>query len=320
MTKLSIIVPAYNLGAYIGECLLSLLEQQVNFEYELIVCDDASTDETSAEVSKVAEKHPQVKPIFKSNNAGLAANMRSLLKVASAEYIAYLDGDDVALPGKLQRQVDYLDQHPSCSMVYHESDMFDSETGATIKAYSSESYNWSLIPSRSTIEHLIRYGTYMQASSVMFRHHPRLLDTVPDRSRIILDYPFYIGNAGYLGGSIDYLPETLGRYRVHSNSFGAQNQRSLERRQQCCEDMVNACRMAAKFAVPLNVIEAGVAHQYFACALYFLKRNEDDLFKQAIQQSAVSDQFFDERHIYAWQHWQQPEVVRAQLQSVWGLM
>lgn len=318
MIKLSIIVPAYNLGAYIDECLLSLLEQQVNFEYELIVCDDASTDETAAKVRKIAVKHPQVKPIFKSNNAGLAANMRSLLEVASAEYVAYLDGDDVALPGKLQRQVDYLDQHPSCSMVYHESDMFDSETGTTIKAYSSESYNWPLIPSKSTIEHLIRYGTYMQASSVMFRRHSRLLDTVPDRCRIILDYPFYISNAGYLGGSIDYLPETLGRYRVHSNSFGGQTQRCLERRQRCCQDMVNSCRMASKFAVPNEVIEAGVTHQYFACALYFLTRHEDELFQRNIQKSAVSEQFFDERHRYAWQHWQQPDAVRAQIQSGWG--
>ena len=127
--KLSVLVPAYNLQEYITSCLFSVLEQKTDFDYEIIVCDDASTDNTAAKIAELALLYPnKLRSIYKQHNAGLAANMSTLLDVATGEYIAYLDGDDIALPTKLQKQVDYLDNHQDCHMVYHESDMFDSET------------------------------------------------------------------------------------------------------------------------------------------------------------------------------------------------
>ena len=187
----------------------------------VIVCDDASTDKTPALIATLETLFPnKLNAIYKPENQGLAANMRTLLAAAKGEYIAYLDGDDIALPSKLQRQVDYLDTHNDCHMVYHESDMFDSVTDRTIKLYSKDFYNWSYIPARSTIEHMIQYGTYMQASSVMFRNHSNLSKTVSPKCKIIFDYAFYINNAGYLQATVDFIPEVLGRYRIHENSFG----------------------------------------------------------------------------------------------------
>ncbi|MEC7468603.1 MAG: glycosyltransferase family A protein, partial [Pseudomonadota bacterium] len=188
--KLSVIVPAFKLEQYIEPCLRSVLEQTVNFDYEVIVCDDASTDNTAAVIQRLENAFPHLRAIYKTQNGGLANNMKTLLSSAQGEYIAYLDGDDIALPGKLQKQVDYLDSHPDCQMVYHESDMFDSDTNASIKLYSQQHYNWQHVPARSGIEHLIRYGTYLQASAVMFRRHDHLVETVLADCKIILDYPF----------------------------------------------------------------------------------------------------------------------------------
>lgn len=312
--KLSIVVPVYNLENYIGECLTSLLEQQVNFDYQIIVCDDCSSDNSASIIKRFSEQYPNIiKAILKSKNAGLAENMRTLLSHVEGEYVAYLDGDDLALPSKLQKQVEYLDTHPSCSMVYHESDMFDSETGKSIQLYSSSFYNKKYIPAKANLSHLVRFGTFLQASSVMFRNHANLINTVPDFCKIILDYPFYIMNAGYLAGTIDFIEETLGRYRIHSQSFGAQTSRSVERRIQSLNDICCACEQAGQFGLSSEVIQQGISHHKYAAALYFLKKDNVEYFSQLISESVQHGYFFDERHQLAYQHRKQTKLVKKEL-------
>lgn len=312
--KLSVVVPAYNLENYIGSCLLSLLEQDTDFDYEVIVCDDASTDNTAEKVSEIKSLFPdKLVPIFKTKNEGLAANMKTLLAQVKGEYVAYLDGDDIALPSKLQKQVDYLDSHLDCIMVFHESDMFDSETDKSIKLYSQEFYNWELIPVRSSLEHLVQYGTYMQASSVMFRNHDSLLKTVSEQCEIIFDYNFYIQNAGFLNGYIDFIPETLGRYRIHENSFGQQTSRSCERREQSLLDIELACYSAEQFGLPKSVINLGIAHHRFAASLYFLFRDFDDLFLKHIEHSFCDGNFFNKTHALAYEKRHSPKKLKHYL-------
>ncbi|MBU2977951.1 glycosyltransferase family A protein [Alteromonas sp. C1M14] len=313
--KLSVIVPAYNLENYIEACLRSALEQRVTAPFEVIVCDDASTDNTAEIIGSLEKTFPHLKAIIKNDNGGLAKNMKTLLNEARGEYIAYLDGDDLALPGKLQTQIDYLDSHPDCQMVFHESDMFDSDTDASIRLYSQSFYNWSYIPEHSDITHLIRYGTYMQASSVMFRRHDFLTQTVAENCQIILDYPFYVLNAGFLNARIDFIPKVLGRYRIHSNSFGAQTQRSAVRREQSLADICLSCELAAQFDVEDAVIKAGIAHHQFAAALYFLFKNNSEKFRFWIRESAKQGVFFDHRHRMAFEHCNEPDYVKNTLRA-----
>lgn len=314
--KLSVLIPAYNLENYIVECISSVCNQITSFGFEVIVCDDASTDKTSFLIKELAQRYPQIRPILKTKNGGLAENMKTLLSEASGEYIAYLDGDDVALPGKLQKQVDYLDATPDCQMVFHESDMFDSETNATIRLYSSSHYNWEKIPARSTLDDLVRYGTYMQASSVMFRRHEYLVESIIDECKIILDYPFYIMNAGFLGANIDYMPEVLGRYRIHNDSFGAQTQKSVKRRLQSLRDIIKACDSAKYFDISSEVIQRGIAHHQFAAALYFLYRKNDYQFQTLIEHSASQFLFFNQKHKAAWKFRHSPDLVRQKLAAI----
>ena len=310
--KLSVLIPAYNLQDYITPCLLSVLEQNTDFDYEVIVCDDNSTDSTASRIADVAARFVEkLRPIYKNENAGLAANMATLLDMATGEYIAYLDGDDIAMPTKLQKQVDYLDSNEDCQMVYHESDMFDSVSGKTIKHYSKDYYNWHLIPRRSTIEHMIKFGTYMQASSVMFRNHNMLIDTVLSDCKIIFDYAFYIQNAGYLKAKIDFMPEILGRYRIHENGFGQQTSRSYARREQSLRDMELACTAADRFAVSNKIIDAGISHHRFAAALYFLARGANELFVKYVELSSDGRSYFNEKHRAAYENRHSPAHVTS---------
>ena len=122
-------------------------------------------------------------------------------------------------------------------------------------------------------------------------------------------------NAGFLQGTVDLIPQVLGRYRVHPNSFCAMTQQSAARRVQVTEELVSACRLGERFGVDPDVIQLGVNHQYFAAALFFLKNQEDDLFLQMIERSAGQPIWFDGRHQQAFELRANPDDVR---QFLWG--
>ncbi|MDO3377971.1 glycosyltransferase family 2 protein [Geoalkalibacter halelectricus] len=311
--KLSVIVPAYRLAPYIHECLLSLLAQRTDFPFEVLVCNDASPDDTLAALQPLAEAFSNLRVLNNPENLGLIGTMGRLLAECRGQYIAYIDGDDLALPGKLQKQVDYLDGHPECGLVYHESQVFDSATGAILKHFSREYYNAAYIPQRANITHLIRYGVFLQAGSIMFRRHDRLQQSLQHGCRIICDYPWHIANAHYTGGTIDRLDEVLGRYRIHSSSFGAQTGRSLERRVTVTRELEQACRHAEALGIDAPIVAQGISHHRFSAALYFLRAGADELFIQMIEEAQCDGWYFDDRHRFAFEKRRFPEEVRAML-------
>jgi hypothetical protein len=217
------------------------------------------------------------------------------------------------LPGKLQTTADYLDAHLGCSIVYHEADVFDHESGKSHYHYSRDHYNARYVPRVAGLEHLVRYGCFLNASSVMFRRHDHLIDAVDARCKILLDYPLHIINVGYLGGSIDRIDDVLGRYRLHSNSACGMNAQSAERRLQVVADQLQAVDNARQFGINEVTLAAGRAHHRFAAALYFLRAGDGVNFSKLIRGSACDGWFFDDRHQYAYKHANSPDVVRKYL-------
>ena len=119
--KVSVCVVTFNQKDYIRECLDSLISQVTNFKFEIIVGDDGSTDGTAEIVADYARKYPDlVIPILHEKNIGAVANIISVYKKAQGKYIAHVDGDDFALPNKLQKQADILDDYSSCSICSHD--------------------------------------------------------------------------------------------------------------------------------------------------------------------------------------------------------
>ena len=105
--SLSVCIVTYNQEDYIFKTIESMLNQKVNFDYEIIVGDDCSTDNTRKIVQSFVGKYPFIiKPIFHEKNVGPIENIKSVYKKARGKYICHLDGDDYALPNKLQKQFD----------------------------------------------------------------------------------------------------------------------------------------------------------------------------------------------------------------------
>lgn len=116
---------AYNHEPYIRECLEGFVMQKTNFRFEAIVHDDASTDSTAAIIREYAEKYPDIiKPIFETENQ-YSKHDGSLGRIMDAhthgKYVALCEGDDYWIdPLKLQKQVDFLEQHPEYTMCFHD--------------------------------------------------------------------------------------------------------------------------------------------------------------------------------------------------------
>lgn len=120
----SILVLTYNHEQYIGDCLNSILMQQVNFPIEILVGDDCSTDNTSKIVSNYQKCYPYIKLYKPEHNlfsCGKSVTTEILIPEAQGKYVAFCEGDDFWLTGdKLQRQVDFLEAQSDYAMCFHD--------------------------------------------------------------------------------------------------------------------------------------------------------------------------------------------------------
>lgn len=103
---LSIIIPMYNAGKYIGQCLESLVEQDISTDnYEIIVVNDGSSDDSEQVVLEYAMRYPQIK-LFSKPNGGVSAARNYGMSVAHGDYIGFVDADDFVVPGVYGQLVD----------------------------------------------------------------------------------------------------------------------------------------------------------------------------------------------------------------------
>jgi len=117
--KVSVIIPCYNFGEFIEQSILSAVNQITNFDYEILVRDDFSTDYSQINIERVSFYHPKVKYYKPIENLGFCKNISFLISESKGEYIAYLDGDDYFTdPHKLQKQVDFLENNPDYVMTF----------------------------------------------------------------------------------------------------------------------------------------------------------------------------------------------------------
>lgn len=119
---------AYNQEKYIRDCLEGFVMQKTNFRFEAIVHDDASTDGTAAIIKEYAEKYPDIiKPILETENLYSKHDgslQRIMEEACKGKYVAFCEGDDYWTdPLKLQKQVDFLESHPDCSLCFHNAIM-----------------------------------------------------------------------------------------------------------------------------------------------------------------------------------------------------
>jgi glycosyltransferase involved in cell wall biosynthesis len=215
----SIVVVTYKQEALIEEAVMSAVDQEYP-SLEVVVTDDASPDRTPDLIAQFAEKWPErVVPVFGSERLGVAGNYNRGLATATGKYIAFLDGDDVFLPGKIAAQVDWFEKDSSRVLCGHDLERFDSESGERI-ALESE-----LTPLLSGTGPLacIRHGRALSALSapaVMIRASAIPTYGFDERTGIASDWKMCIDSL-MGGGAFGYVDGVYARYRRHSESICA---------------------------------------------------------------------------------------------------
>lgn len=201
--KVSVCVMTYNQRNYIGQCLQSLVDQIAPFDFEIIVADDCSQDGTSEIVREFSNKYPHlIRSIIHPKNIGVFKNYWSVHLAARGEFIAHMDGDDYALPGKLAEQVSFLDANPECVMCGHAMALL-TDGVATEKKIGT-------YPKISTVESFLVYGNFVAHSSTMYRATARLTPSCFDETMI--DFQLHVARTGR--GRVGFINKNLGVYRV----------------------------------------------------------------------------------------------------------
>ncbi|MYL30777.1 glycosyltransferase [Halobacillus halophilus] len=116
MPNVSVIMGIYNCAQTLSNCIESLLEQSYT-DWELIMCEDCSYDNTFAIAQSYATKYSNIQVFKNKENKGLAYSLNECLKVAKGKYIARMDGDDLCLPQRFQKQVDFLETNTEFHVV-----------------------------------------------------------------------------------------------------------------------------------------------------------------------------------------------------------
>ncbi|MFC5520587.1 glycosyltransferase family 2 protein [Polaromonas jejuensis] len=207
LPKVSICVITYNQEKYIRQCLQSIVDQETDFDFEVIVGDDCSTDGTRAIIEEFAERYAQkVIPIFRQSNTGGLKNYLETHNAATGCYVAHMDGDDFALPGKLQMQAGILDSDSTCTAVWHRVDYFD-DTGGFC---SGETADLSIFnEGKVSFSEAIRLGFIGVHSSLMYRRSAREKVSLDKKVLdLYLTWDLLSKGSGYV------VNEILGRYRI----------------------------------------------------------------------------------------------------------
>ena len=212
----SICMVTYGHEEFISEAINSILMQQCDFDFELVIGNDASPDHSDAVIRKMINSHPRghlIKYHKHEQNIGMMNNFSFILGQCRGQYIALCDGDDYWTdPMKLQKQVHFLANNPDYVLCFHKVKILNRDGSLT------EDFITQVPENYETIETLLQQGNYIHTPSVLFRnvinHYPNEFLRSP-----IGDFFLYILLAEH--GKLKFLNEEMCVYR-HGVGFFSQ--------------------------------------------------------------------------------------------------
>lgn len=207
--KVSVAMITYNHAAFIAQAIESVLAQQTDFQVELVIGEDGSRDRTREIVCAYKERYPErIRLLLPERNQGMHLNFAGTLDACCGQYVALLEGDDYWTDSrKLQKQVDYMDNHPDCSICFHNAYSFletDVDKCSTMVPPEQKE--------KSTLEDLLK-SDFLPTCTILFRRRqfPGLPVWVRDLSQGDWPLEVLLAQAGYIG----YIGGTMAAHRIY---------------------------------------------------------------------------------------------------------
>jgi glycosyltransferase involved in cell wall biosynthesis len=185
----SVIIITYNQRQFIEQAVSSVLMQRTNFPFEILIGDDASTDGTVEILKALQEKHPEkIRLFLRSQNLGATRNAYELAMATRGTYIAVCEGDDYWIStNKLQKQVDFLERHPSFIGCSHDYIAVD-QNGTSLRRqrmhwiskkriYTLKDFKGNILPGQAaTIVKRNIYTDHSLDCSICYKAHRQISD------------------------------------------------------------------------------------------------------------------------------------------------
>jgi glycosyltransferase involved in cell wall biosynthesis len=217
----SICSTTYNLEKYIAEAIESWLIQKTNFDFEIIICDDCSKDNTTKIIESYIEKYPgKIRLLIADKNQGMMPNFIWSLESAEGKYIAVCDGDDYWIDeNKLQMQIDFLEANPEFSSCYTNSLVKNELTNEFVVA---KKYVWDEANTVDLFEHNDFHNDNIplspgHISAFVFRND--LIEKYPEwfyKIDGVTDFPLYLMISKF--GKAKFFNVNTSVYRNHPKS------------------------------------------------------------------------------------------------------
>ena len=211
--KLSVCCITYNQEKFISQAIEGMLAQETNFDVEIVIGDDASTDNTGKICENFLKRYPdKIRLLSSKKNLGMNVNFERSIKACKGKYIALCEGDDYWIDNhKLQKQVDFLEANPDFSICCHR--VYDLYGKKNLKLETSKT---SEVIKEYTIDDLTK-GNFLNTVSVVYRNglfkdFPSWFSESP-----VGDYVLHMLNAQF--GKIKYLPDVMAVYRRHGKGL-----------------------------------------------------------------------------------------------------
>lgn len=242
--KVSVIMTCYNQENYIKKAVDSVLSQQVDFDYEIIISDDCSKDSTPQIISEYQQQYPdKIRLVLRDKNVGISRNWYEALCLAKGEYVTTLEGDDYWISDcKLQKQADFLDSHPEFAGVTHRRNIVD-DNGKIYSFFTAD-----MFPKNDmvTFKNLSK-GVIFPYNSCMHRNFfPSLGEkeyNFVTHNRSIADFPLTMLVLKH--GNVHVLHDVMSVYRIAGDTKKEQSYTSTHSTVKQFEDMVdvlNSCK------------------------------------------------------------------------------
>ncbi|SDR81267.1 glycosyltransferase family 2 protein [Bradyrhizobium canariense] len=212
MPLVSIITPSWNVERLIGETIESVQAQTLG-DWELLIADDCSTDNTAAVIESYAAKDPRIKLIRQPRNGGPALARQAAIEQAQGRFIAFLDSDDLWLPPKLERQIAFAREHRAALSftAFRRINEDGSTTGRLIP-----------VPASLTYEQLIKNTSIATLTALVDRD---IAGNIAMKNEPYDDFCLWLSilKPGHVAWGLN---EDLARYRVRGVSVSSRPMRS----------------------------------------------------------------------------------------------
>jgi glycosyltransferase involved in cell wall biosynthesis len=290
--SVSIVIATYNRAQFLGETIRSILNQQLR-NFELIVVDDGSTDDTER---LLAGYRSQLRYLYQENRGPSAARNFGV-RCANADWISIQDSDDLCMPNHLQTLYGYAKDHPECAMVFANGDYLGGRE-PNRETIIPRTKSQQLANRGVKIEDFFEKSILRLQAALISKKAYDAIGGHDESLRICMDLD--LGFRLLMNFPVAYLDSVVFSYRRHAGNIGRNEELRLTENIRVIEKLLREYP-GARAQLGSDTVSRRLAYRYYRLAKGRWRRNERHQAREALQQAIGLQPYVVKYRLYHWQ-------------------